>query len=113
MPIYEYRCSDCGVVSSFFTRVISASMEPSCKTCGSRDMQRRMSSFALGKTARSVHEQYPSASGVPPMDYYSDPRNIGRHVEESFQRHGMDMPSSVRKSIDAAREGDLSKGLDS
>jgi len=75
-------------------------------------MQRRMSSFALGKSAQSVHQQYPSSSGGSPLDYYSDPRNIGRHVEESFQRYGMEIPSSVRDTIDAAREGELPKGLD-
>jgi hypothetical protein len=66
----------------------------------------------MGKTTQSVHEQYPSSSGARPLDYYSDPRNIGRHVEESFQRYGMDMPQSVRDTIDAAREGDLPKGMD-
>jgi len=113
MPIYEYRCGSCGRVSSFFTRSISARLEPSCAHCQSKDMQRRMSRFALGKTTQSVHERYPSPSGVPPLDYYTDPRNIGRHVEESFQRYGMEMPQSVRDTIDAAREGELPKGMDS
>jgi hypothetical protein len=71
-----------------------------------------MSSFALGKTTQSVHEQHPYSSSRSSPDYYSDPRNIGRHVEESFQRYGMDMPASVRDTIDAAREGDLPKGMD-
>ena len=112
MPIYEYRCRQCGKVSSFFTRSISASLETSCTHCQSKDMQRRMSSFALGKTTQSVHEQHPYSSSMSSPDYYSDPRNIGRHVEESFQRYGMDMPASVRDTIDAAREGDLPKGMD-
>jgi hypothetical protein len=46
------------------------------------------------------------------MEYYSDPRNIGRHVEEGFARYGIDMPQSVRDRIDAAREGELPKGVD-
>jgi hypothetical protein len=75
-------------------------------------MQRRMSSFAMGKSAQSVHQQHPSSSSTPSLDYYSDPRSIGRHVEESFQRYGMEMPSSVRDTIDAARAGELPKGLD-
>jgi putative FmdB family regulatory protein len=112
MPIYEYRCSHCGKVSSFFTRSIGASLEPSCTHCQSKEMQRRMSSFAMGKTTQSVHEQYPYLSGAPSPDYYSDPRNIGRHVEESFKRYGMEMPASVRDTIDAAREGELPKGMD-
>ncbi len=112
MPIYEYRCRPCGKVSSFFVRSINTSLEPACAHCQSLDMQRRMSSFAMGKTVQSVHEQFPAGPGTPPPDYYRDPRNIGRHVEESFAHHGLDMPQSVRDSIDAAREGELPKGLD-
>jgi putative FmdB family regulatory protein len=111
MPIYEYRCLGCGRVSSFFTRSLNAVLEPVCSYCQSREMQRRLSSFSMGKSAQSVHQRY-SSSGGPSLDYYSDPRNIGRHVEESFQRYGMEMPSSVRDTINAAREGELPKGLD-
>jgi hypothetical protein len=70
-----------------------------------------MSSFALGRTPRSVHQRYPSPGGAD-LDYYSDPRNIGRQVEDSFRQFSMDLPPSVRNTIDAAREGELPSGLD-
>ena len=70
-----------------------------------------MSSFAMAKTVQSVHEQFPTAGG-PNKDYYSDPRNIGRHVEETFQKRGMEVPPSVRETIDAARSGEMPKGVD-
>ena len=75
-------------------------------------MVRRMSSFAKGKAVQSAHENYSAGSGTPPLDYYSDPRNIGRNVEESFARHSVDMPQSVRESIESARQGEAPKGLD-
>jgi putative FmdB family regulatory protein len=112
MPIYEYRCGSCNQVSSFFTRSINSQLEPVCTHCQSQDMRRRMSSFAMGKTVQSVHEQHPALGGRSALDYFSDPRNIGRNVEESFQRHGLDMPDSVRENISAAREGSLPKDLD-
>lgn len=111
MPIYEFRCVSCGKVSSFFIRSISSALDPYCNHCQSRDMQRRMSSFSLGKTPQSVQSQYSSA-GSSGLDFYSDPRNIGRQVEDSFQQYGIDMPQSVRNNIDAAREGDLPKAVD-
>ena len=46
------------------------------------------------------------------MDYYRDPRNTGRNVEESFSRHGVELPQSVRETIDAARDGQVPKGID-
>ena len=42
----------------------------------------------------------------------SDPSNIGRHAEKSFERFGVDMPESVRGMIDEARKGKMPDGLD-
>ena len=109
MPIYEYRCLSCGGVSSFFLRAINAPLEPVCAHCQGRDLRRRLSSFAQGKTTRSVHEQHPDSRSP---NYYSDPRNIGRHVEDSFRHYGMEMPATVRETLEAAREGNLPKGVD-
>lgn len=91
-------------------RSISNHVAPSCSACGKDAMERRMSTFAMGKTVAGVHEANPM--GGNSRDYYSDPRNIGRHVEESFAKHGVEMPDSVRQSIDSARSGETPKGLD-
>ena len=112
MPIYEYRCVDCGKVSSLFTRSISSPLEPACTHCQSRDVVRRMSSFSVAKSVQSVHEKHPLPSGTPPQDYYSDPRNIGRHLEDRFSRVGMEVPETVRETIEAARQGEMPKGPD-
>ena len=110
MPIYEYRCQQCREISSIFVRSINSPLAPACQVCGSDNLERRMSTFAMGKTTGEVHNAHPMGSN--PRDYYSDPRNIGRHVEESFARHGVDMPASIRESIDSARSGEAPKGLD-
>ena len=110
MPIYEYRCQECRAVESVFVRSISSHVAPPCPTCGRDAMERLMSTFAMGKTTAGVHEANPMGSSS--RDYYSDPRNIGRHVEESFAKHGVEMPDSVRQSIDSARSGETPKGLD-
>jgi hypothetical protein len=68
-----------------------------------------MSSFSQGKTSQSVGENSSPQGSGNPLDYYRDPRNIGRHVEESFSSHGVEMPASVRETINAAREGHLPK----
>jgi putative FmdB family regulatory protein len=39
MPIYEYRCKKCGVISEFFVNV-GKSDEISCKNCGSVEMEK-------------------------------------------------------------------------
>ena len=112
MPIYEYRCETCGGMSSLFTKTINTAVEPVCAHCRGTDMRRVISTFAMGKSARPVPDNYSSGMGMSPLDDYRDPRNIGRHVEDSFARHGVEMPESVLDTIQAAREGDLPKGLD-
>ena len=111
MPIYEYRCQECDQVSSFFLKSINSGLEAVCNHCQSTNMQRRMSSFAMGKTVGSVHESFAPGSEHRSPEYYQDPRNIGRNVEQAFSKYGMDMPKSVRDNIDSAREGNKPKGM--
>ena len=112
MPIYEYRCRECARVSSFFVRSIGGAVNAVCAHCRSRDMEKRMSSFAQGRTVASVHESYAPGSEQLDPAYYQDPRNIGRNVEATFARHGMEVPPAVRENIDAARSGETPKGMD-
>ena len=39
------------------------------------------------------------------LDYYKDPSNIGKNVEASFEKMGMELPRSVKESIQSGREG--------
>ena len=107
MPIYEYTCCACGEISSIFIKSINSTVEPSCSRCESKDMKRVISSFAYNKGSVS-----PSTAGGSTLDFFRDPGNIGRHVEESFKKHGVEIPQSVKDTIDAARGGELPKGLD-
>ncbi|MCK9226767.1 MAG: zinc ribbon domain-containing protein [Syntrophorhabdaceae bacterium] len=41
MPIYEYKCEDCGTVSEFI--VFSADEEVACRSCSSKKLSKLMS----------------------------------------------------------------------
>ena len=43
MPIYEYRCIDCGEVSEVLTGMGSRDEVPPCKHCGSDNVERILS----------------------------------------------------------------------
>jgi putative FmdB family regulatory protein len=43
MPIYEYRCIDCGEVSEVLTGMGPRDEVPPCKHCGSDNMERILS----------------------------------------------------------------------
>ena len=97
---------------SLFTKTINTAVEPVCAHCQGTDMRQVISTFAMGKSGRPVQDNYSSGMGRSPVDYYGDPRYIGRHVEDRFARQVVEMPESARDTIQAAREGDLPKGLD-
>lgn len=45
MPLYEYRCKECGHVSTFLEK--AGSRKPhACETCGSKKTERLLSAFA-------------------------------------------------------------------
>jgi putative FmdB family regulatory protein len=43
MPIYEYKCSDCGEVSEVLSGMGSRDEPPACKHCGSDHVERILS----------------------------------------------------------------------
>ena len=105
MPIYEYNCSECGRLSSVFTRTVNSSVDTKCRHCGARKLERSLSRFAYHKSDADILRDY----GAEPkrLDDYKDPRQIGRWVEKKFDDYGMDLPDEARTMIDAAREGEL------
>ncbi len=120
MPIYEFRCTACNRIDSFFVRTVGDPLNPSCTACGSLELERCISRFAVHKTTAAVWEE----SGEPSMfpkdrSYYRDPRNIGRSTEHRLKQLGIDMDSEeyrdtfagVKDTIAAAREGELPKTL--
>jgi len=50
MPIYEFKCDDCGEVTTEFRR-IGDTLPAACEKCGSKNTQKIMSAFSSGKSA--------------------------------------------------------------
>lgn len=54
MPIYEYRCNGCGRKVAIYLR--SFESVPKCPQCGSEELSRLFSTFALRKTHQDIYE---------------------------------------------------------
>jgi putative FmdB family regulatory protein len=48
MPVYEYRCEECGEGFELFVRSPSQKADPVCPKCGSRRIKRIVSLFSVG-----------------------------------------------------------------
>ena len=51
MPIYEYRCSDCGERFEKFVRSMSSSVEATCPRCGGMHTKKGWSTFGTGTSS--------------------------------------------------------------
>jgi putative FmdB family regulatory protein len=105
MPIYEFKCRDCGRLSSVFVKSMRSSYKARCQHCGGRNLKRAVSRFAYRKSEQTILEEY--GSEPKRLEDYKDPRQIGRWVERKFREQGIEMPDEARKMIDAAREGEF------
>ena len=51
MPIYEFYCSDCNTIFSFFSKKPDSDARPGCPRCTRAELERRPSRFAIGRPA--------------------------------------------------------------
>src|SRR3990172_8657339 len=98
MPIYEFKCHDCGGLTSVFVKKMGSPGDVACRSCGGRKLSRTVSRFAYRKSEQAILERY----GAEPkrVEDYKDPRQIGRWVERKFDEYGMDLPDEARQMID-------------
>jgi len=65
MPIFEYRCRECGTQ---FEKILLSAAEPvECERCQSSDLERLLSVFAVAgpATANAAAEPGPCPCGAP------------------------------------------------
>ena len=105
MPIYEFKCADCGKLNSVFTRSVGSTVDAQCKECGSKKLERSLSKFAYHRSEADILRDY--GSEPKRLEDYKDPRQIGRWAERKLDEMGVEMPHEARKMIDAAREGEF------
>ena len=70
MPIFEYRCQDCG---HQFEKLVSRSQQPTCPACQGAKLEQLLSVFAVrGSTATKR-----AAASSGPCGACGDPRGAG------------------------------------
>lgn len=104
MPIYEFRCRDCGKKSTFLTLSVASPLDPKCKNCGSRNLDKLVSRVAVSRSEESRLDSLADPSKLAGLDE-KDPKSLARWMKKMGKEMGEDMGEDLDQSIDEAMEG--------
>ena len=108
MPIYEYRCTDCGRISSFLILNLSKVFEPACK-CGSENVTRVMSRFATVKSEEERLESMADPGKWGDIDE-NDPKSMARFMKKMGKEMGEEVGEDFDEMIEEAMEEEARGG---
>lgn len=104
MPIYEYRCDDCGRRTSIFTRSMNDELSPVCPACGGQHLSRLVSRVAMLRSEESRLESLADPSNFAGLDE-EDPRSLGRFMRKMSQEIGEDLGPEFDEVVDRLESG--------
>jgi putative FmdB family regulatory protein len=112
MPIYEFRCRDCGKKSQFLTLSVKESLEPACRHCGSANLTKLVSRVAVFRSEDSRLESLADPSKLSGLDE-NDPKSMARWMKKMGREMGEDMGEGFEQEVDrAVEDAEREKGGD-
>lgn len=124
MPIFEYLCAHCNRIYSFLSLSLTPKRQPTCPRCGSPDLARVPSSFAVAGTSRvrketegGVRTEEPEvpaglekeleglAQNLDEKDM-EDPRTMGRLMRRLAEATGEPVPPTLDEMIRRMEAGE-------
>lgn len=110
MPIYEYRCRECGKKSTFITLSVSSPLTPQCKKCGSTNVEKIVSRVAIFRSEESRLEGLADPSKLAGLDE-NDPKSVARWMKRMGKELGEDAGEDFDQVVEEAmEEGKQSEG---
>ena len=103
MPIYEYRCEDCGKISEFLLIKSDEIFVPRCKKCKSKKMSRVLSRVRVVRSEERRMESLADPSKWGGLDE-KDPKSMAKWMKKMGKEMGEDMGEDVDQMVDEAME---------
>jgi putative FmdB family regulatory protein len=107
MPIYEYRCEDCGKISEFLFIKTDEVFVPQCKRCKSKKMSRVLSKVRVIRSEESRLESLSDPSKWGDLDE-KDPKSMAKWAKRMGRELGEDTDGMVDEMVDEALEEEIS-----
>ena len=105
MPIYDYRCQHCRRRLSLLFQTFAAAENATCPHCGSRDLSRLVTRFAVMRSEDSRLEDLADSAALGDVDE-NDPRSVARWARRMGQEFGEDLGSDFEEMVDQMDAGD-------
>ena len=103
MPIYEYKCHDCGRRSTFLLLRIDPAFAPSCRHCQSARMSRLVSRVAVLQSEESHLERLADPSRLGDLDE-NNPQSVSRWMKRMGHELGGELGGDLDEMVDEAME---------
>lgn len=107
MPIYEFKCQECGKKNEFITFRVSEPIPRTCSHCGSEAMDRIPSRVRVRMSEETRMERLTDPSRLGSLDE-SDPRSMARWMKKMGHEMGDDFDGDVDSMIEEAMEEEMS-----
>ncbi|MGD9099219.1 MAG: zinc ribbon domain-containing protein [Anaerolineae bacterium] len=104
MPIYEYRCQDCGRKLSVFWRSRADVKTPTCRRCGSDNMMRLVSRVRVLHSEERRMENLADESMLAGLDE-EDPRSLGRWMRKMSREMGEELDPEMEEVVSRLEAG--------
>jgi len=112
MPIYEYRCKECGKKSTFVTLSVKSSLKPKCRSCGSSKMEKVVSRVAIFRSEENRLESLADPSKLAGLAE-NDPKSVARWMKKMGKEMGEDLgedfdqivEETMKESVEKKEEG--------
>jgi putative FmdB family regulatory protein len=106
MPIYEYRCDECGKIFEFLLIKREETFTPQCKRCKSKKMSRVLSRVRVVRSEESRMESLANPSKWGGLDE-KDPKSMARWMKRMGKEMGEDAGEDVDQMVEEAMEQEL------
>ncbi len=106
MPIYEFRCRECGRKSSIFVRRIGSPVAHACPHCGSLDMERLISRVAVLRSEDDIFQGLSEDMSLDEVDD-SDPKSVARFIRRMSQRLGQPLDAEMEAELERMEAGEM------
>ena len=106
MPIYEYRCEDCGRISEFLVIRTDDKAAPQCKQCKSKKMSRVLSRVRVVRSEESRIESLADPSKWGDLDE-KDPKSMAKMMKRMGKEFGDEMGDLNMDEMEQAIEEEM------